>query len=117
MQPIISITGLGKVYASGFEALKGVDLAIRPGEIFALLGPNGAGTTTLINIVGGTVNPSSGPGLADGHATWAAARAQLPQTGPGRRGRPLQGCRGGRRGRPASPGPPPTMPESRSATS
>ena len=64
--PILSIKNLRKVYASGFEALKGVDLDIRPGEIFALLGPNGAGKTTLINIVCGLVNASSGTVTVDG---------------------------------------------------
>ena len=56
MPPIISIRGLTKTYASGFRALKNIDLEIRRGEIFALLGPNGAGKTTLINIVCGIVN-------------------------------------------------------------
>ena len=45
MQPIIAVENLSKIYASGFQALKGVNLAIRRGEIFALLGPNGAGKT------------------------------------------------------------------------
>jgi len=45
---IISISNLSKTYESGFQALKGVNLDIRHGEIFALLGPNGAGKTTLI---------------------------------------------------------------------
>jgi ABC-2 type transport system ATP-binding protein len=67
MTPILSIAGLTKSYASGLQALKGVDLEIRKGEIFALLGPNGAGKTTLINIVCGIVNPTSGRVLADGH--------------------------------------------------
>ncbi len=67
MQPIISIKGLTKTYAGGFQALKDVDLAINKGEIFALLGPNGAGKTTLINIVCGIVNMSSGAVLVDGH--------------------------------------------------
>ena len=67
MQPIISIQGLSKTYAGGFQALKGVDLEIRKGEIFALLGPNGAGKTTLISIVCGLVNPTSGTVSADGH--------------------------------------------------
>jgi len=66
MQPIISISNLSKTYASGFQALKGVNLEIRKGEIFALLGPNGAGKTTLINIVCGIVNPSGGVVLVDG---------------------------------------------------
>ncbi len=67
MQPIISVKGLCKTYASGFEALKNIDLDIRRGEIFALLGPNGAGKTTLINIICGIVNPGQGSILADGH--------------------------------------------------
>jgi ABC-2 type transport system ATP-binding protein len=66
MQPIISVSNLSKTYASGFQALKGVDLDIRRGEIFALLGPNGAGKTTLISIVCGIVNRSSGSVLVDG---------------------------------------------------
>jgi ABC-2 type transport system ATP-binding protein len=67
IQPILSITGLEKRYASGLQALKRVDLEIRRGEIFALLGPNGAGKTTLINIVCGIVTPSSGKVSVDGH--------------------------------------------------
>ncbi len=66
MQPVISISNLSKRYASGFEALKGVDLDVRPGEIFALLGPNGAGKTTLISIVCGLVNRTGGEVLVDG---------------------------------------------------
>ena len=66
MPPIISVTNLSKTYASGFEALKGVDLEIRPGEIFALLGPNGAGKTTLISIICGIVRASSGTIRVDG---------------------------------------------------
>ena len=64
--PILSIRGLRKSYASGTEALKAVDLDIQRGEIFALLGPNGAGKTTLINIVCGTVRPTAGEVLVDG---------------------------------------------------
>lgn len=66
MQTIIAVSGLGKTYASGFEALKSVDLEIRRGEIFALLGPNGAGKTTLISIICGLVNASRGTVLVDG---------------------------------------------------
>lgn len=67
MQPIIAISGVSKTYASGFSALKGIDLDIRRGEIFALLGPNGAGKTTLISIVCGIVNRTSGTVTVDGH--------------------------------------------------
>ena len=66
MQPIISIKGLSKTYAEGFQALKKVDLDIASGEIHALLGPNGAGKTTLISIICGIVSPSSGTVTIDG---------------------------------------------------
>jgi len=78
--PIVSITGVSKTYASGFQALKRVDLTIRSGEIFALLGPNGAGKTTLINIVCGIVNATAGTVIADGHdiaREYRAARAKI----------------------------------------
>ena len=67
MQPIISVSKLDKTYASGFRALKNINLDIHRGEIFALLGPNGAGKTTLISIICGIVNPTKGVVLADGH--------------------------------------------------
>ena len=67
MRPVISVANLSKTYASGFQALKNIDLEIRQGEIFALLGPNGAGKTTLISIICGIVNPSEGKVAVDGH--------------------------------------------------
>jgi ABC-2 type transport system ATP-binding protein len=79
-QPIISVQGLSKTYASGFRALEDIDLDIRRGEIFALLGPNGAGKTTLINIICGIVNPTEGFVRADGHdivSDYRAARALI----------------------------------------
>ena len=66
MSTVISIQGLSKVYASGLQALKAVDLEIRKGEIFALLGPNGAGKTTLISIVCGIVRSTAGRVLVEG---------------------------------------------------
>ncbi|MGN6654831.1 MAG: ABC transporter ATP-binding protein [Rhodanobacter sp.] len=80
MQPIIDVSQLSKTYASGFQALKPIDLQIRQGEIFALLGPNGAGKTTLISIICGIVNPSGGRVLAGGHDVvreYRAARSQI----------------------------------------
>ncbi|CDX25132.1 putative transporter subunit: ATP-binding component of ABC superfamily [Mesorhizobium plurifarium] len=67
MSSIISISGVTKTYATGFKALKEINLDIERGEIFALLGPNGAGKTTLISIVCGIVNRSSGTVTVDGH--------------------------------------------------
>lgn len=63
---IIAVCGLDKTYGGGFKALKGIDLEVRRGEIFALLGPNGAGKTTLISIACGIVNPSNGHIKVDG---------------------------------------------------
>jgi ABC-2 type transport system ATP-binding protein len=80
VQPIITIEGLSKTYAGGFQALKGVDLSINRGEIFALLGPNGAGKTTMIGIVCGLVRASGGRVVADGHdiqKDFRAARAKI----------------------------------------
>ncbi|WP_397399077.1 ABC transporter ATP-binding protein [Phenylobacterium sp.] len=80
MPPIITINALSKTYAGRFQALKGVDLTIARGEIFALLGPNGAGKTTLIGIVCGLVKLTSGTVVADGHdiqTDYRAARAKI----------------------------------------
>ncbi|MFO7286011.1 MAG: ABC transporter ATP-binding protein [Gammaproteobacteria bacterium] len=79
-ESIIEIRGLSKRYASGFEALKNIDLDIRRGEIFALLGPNGAGKTTLISIVCGIVTPTEGRVTVGGHdiiRDYRAARAKI----------------------------------------
>ncbi len=78
--PIVSVSGLSKTYASGFQALKRINLTIRRGEIFALLGPNGAGKTTLISIICGIVTPSEGTVVADGHdivRDYRAARSKI----------------------------------------
>ena len=79
-EPIIFVRGVNKTYASGFQALKKINLEIKRGEIFALLGPNGAGKTTLISIICGIVNTTSGTIIADGHDTvrdYRAARATI----------------------------------------
>src|ERR1700735_1324067 len=76
----ISIAALDKTYDNGFQALAGINLEIKRGEIFALLGPNGAGKTTLINAVCGIVRPSGGRILVCGHdnaAEYRAARAAI----------------------------------------
>ena len=80
MSPIISISNLSKTYATGFQALKTINLDIRRGEIFALLGPNGAGKTTLIGIVCGILVPSAGKVTVDGHdilSDYRAARSLI----------------------------------------
>jgi len=80
MSPIISISNLSKTYASGFPALRNINLDIRRGEIFALLGPNGAGKTTLIGIICGIVNASAGSVSVAGHdiiADYRVTRAMI----------------------------------------
>lgn len=80
LQPIVSVSNLSKTYASGFRALKDINLDIRRGEIFALLGPNGAGKTTLISIICGIVNPTEGAIRAGGHdiiTDYRAARSLI----------------------------------------
>jgi ABC-2 type transport system ATP-binding protein len=79
--PVIEVDGLRKTYAGGFDALKGVSLQIREGEIFALLGPNGAGKTTLINIICGLVNKTSGSVRVNGHDNVTAYRQARSQIG------------------------------------
>jgi ABC-2 type transport system ATP-binding protein len=78
---IISIKQLTKTYAGGFQALKGVDLDIEKGEIFALLGPNGAGKTTLISIVCGIVTPTDGRVHVDGFDISTQPRAARGRIG------------------------------------
>jgi ABC-2 type transport system ATP-binding protein len=78
--PILSIKNLSKTYASGFQALKDINLDISKGEIFALLGPNGAGKTTLISIICGIVKSTGGTVTVDGHdivTDFRAARAMI----------------------------------------
>lgn len=80
MKPILAVANLTKTYATGFQALKGIDLDIAEGEIFALLGPNGAGKTTLISIACGLVRPSGGCVTIGGHdivADYRAARGMV----------------------------------------
>jgi ABC-2 type transport system ATP-binding protein len=80
VQSIISVSNLSKTYATGFQALKNINLQIRQGEIFGLLGPNGAGKTTLIGIICGIVNPTAGAVSVDGHdiiRDYRAARAMI----------------------------------------
>ena len=80
MPTIVAVEGVRKVYATGFEALKGVDLAIEDGEILALLGPNGAGKTTLISMICGITALAEGRITVAGHdvvTDFRAARALI----------------------------------------
>ena len=81
MQSIIKVANLSKTYASGFKALKDINLDIRQGEIFGLLGPNGAGKTTLINIICGIVTPTGGSVTVGGHDILKEYRATRSMIG------------------------------------
>jgi ABC-2 type transport system ATP-binding protein len=75
MHNIVEINNLKKSYKGGFEALKGINLTIRQGEILALLGPNGAGKTTLISTICGITTATSGTVSVGGHDTVKDYRA------------------------------------------
>jgi len=60
MTAALSISGLRKIYGNGFEALKGIDLDVAPGDFFALLGPNGAGKSTTIGVLCSLVRKTGG---------------------------------------------------------
>ncbi|MBF6625905.1 ABC transporter ATP-binding protein [Aerococcaceae bacterium zg-BR9] len=60
MSDALDIKGLKKVYASGVEALRGIDLTVEKGDFYALLGPNGAGKSTTIGIITSLVNKTAG---------------------------------------------------------
>jgi putative ABC transport system ATP-binding protein len=70
--PIIQLAGIEKVYRTGgtrgasFRALRGVDLAIGPGEMVAIIGPSGSGKTTIINLIAGIDRPTEGTVTVNG---------------------------------------------------
>src|SRR5712691_5119059 len=59
MTPAITVSGLRKSYGD-FEAVRGIDFEVAPGEVFGLLGPNGAGKTTTVEILEGLRPRSAG---------------------------------------------------------
>lgn len=80
MPDIVQISELRKSYKGGFQALKGINLAIEQGEILALLGPNGAGKTTLISTICGITTATSGSVTVAGHdivTDYRAARSMI----------------------------------------
>jgi ABC-2 type transport system ATP-binding protein len=71
MESLIEVSGLRKVYRSALggqriTALDGIDLTVRPGELFGLLGPNGAGKTTAVKILLGLTPATAGRALISG---------------------------------------------------
>ncbi|MGR0218682.1 sugar ABC transporter ATP-binding protein [Agromyces sp. ZXT2-6] len=77
-EPIVEVSGLVKTYGA-IQALKGVDLAFRAGQIHGLVGANGAGKSTLVRILAGLESPDDGAVVVRGtpvtvHSPAAAAR-------------------------------------------
>jgi ABC-2 type transport system ATP-binding protein len=58
--PAVEVHDLHKTYRGGVEAVRGIDFAVAPGEVFGLLGPNGAGKSTTIGILTTTISPTTG---------------------------------------------------------
>jgi ABC-2 type transport system ATP-binding protein len=65
--PAIEVEGLTKTYAGAVEAVKAINFAVAPGEVFGLLGPNGAGKSTTIGMLTTTVTPTAGVARVMGH--------------------------------------------------
>src|SRR5213079_171970 len=65
--PAIEVTGLGKTYPGGVEAVRGIDFTVQPGEVFGLLGPNGAGKSTTIGMLTTTIVPTAGTARLGGY--------------------------------------------------
>lgn len=74
---MLTVSGLRKSYGTT-EALRGVDLEVRPGELVGLLGPNGAGKSTLVKIACGLVNPSAGTATIAGRLGYLAELFRYP---------------------------------------
>src|SRR6266567_3809868 len=73
-QPAIEVIELRKVYPGGVEAVKGIDFAVAPGEVFGLLGPNGAGKSTTIGMLTTTIAPTAGTARLAGFDVRTAPR-------------------------------------------
>ena len=80
VEPIIELQGIRAAYGS-IEVLHGVDLSVRPGEVYALLGPNGAGTTTTLNILCALMAPTAGKVIIAGRDVPGSKAEDLARAG------------------------------------
>ena len=58
--PVVTLRGVGKTFASGLDALDGLDLDVRSGEFVSLLGPSGCGKSTALRLIAGLTGPTRG---------------------------------------------------------
>ena len=82
VDPVICARGLTRTYGSGdnrVHALRGVDLAVQPGELVAIMGPSGSGKSTLLNLLGCLDQPSAGTYLLDGDDVARLSRDRLAE--------------------------------------
>jgi putative ABC transport system ATP-binding protein len=77
MTPVLELVDVDKRYPGGVEALRGVSLAVHPGELVAVVGPSGSGKSTLLHVMGTLDRPTSGVVRVDGHDAGTVADAQL----------------------------------------
>jgi putative ABC transport system ATP-binding protein len=77
MTPVLELTDVCKRYAGGVEALRGVSLAVHPGELVGVVGPSGSGKSTLLHVMGTLERPSAGVVRVDGHDAGTVGDGEL----------------------------------------
>ncbi|MFF2546428.1 ABC transporter ATP-binding protein [Kitasatospora sp. NPDC058063] len=78
--PVLHLAGVTRVHGRGaaeVHALRGIDLAVHPGEFVAVMGPSGSGKSTLLTLAGGLDQPSGGEVLVEGVALGGLGRGRL----------------------------------------
>jgi putative ABC transport system ATP-binding protein len=80
--PLIELRGVEKTYRTGrleYQALRGVNLTVQPGEMVAIVGPSGSGKSTIMNMITGIDRPTAGTVMVDGHDLGAMSEEQLAE--------------------------------------